>query len=461
VFLWPPFYDRLWVNDLVRFHLGWLVATAVGAAVICHVFFYSGLADWGFRTGLSVETLARSTFGTAGSRWLAGVAIGLANVVIWAIAIDFAVESTLLGLVSSGLLDDAHLGHLSFGRVSTRSPVFLATAFFWTFIIAMANQLRLTAVVAALMRVYTPVAFLVLTAIAIWTSPGLRFFPINMHPAALGASFVSEVRATGPSALQLICGYFALAGLAGAERGASVKRRCDVVLGGATGIVLAGAWSVATVLVVVAAAVGFLVRSGPLVDVAISQAGPLSFRWAVLQSFGGWAGGALVILIGLTALAPACYASWVCGRKFGTLWPRISETIWVWTGGFCALVLVVTSCAGRTDLIFCIMGDLFAPMIGAMLADRLGERGRWSGPRSAVSRVGLAAWGTGTALALTLDLTLMQYPDLAAWLPPTSLLGLFGGGIVYRLLATASRDPAASQSSAATASCAEPRTQAR
>lgn len=461
VFLWTPFYDRLWVNDLVRFHLPWLIASACGAVLLCHLFFYSGLADWGFRTGLTVETLATSTFGTAGSRWLLGVAVGLANVVIWAVAIDFAVGSTLLGLVSSGLLDAADLGPWSFGPRGMPPPVYLATALFWIFIIVMANQLRLIGVVAALMRVYNPVALLALTSIAAWTSSSLRFYPISMHPAAMGATYISQVGSMGPSAVQLICGYFALAGLASADRGAAAKRRRDVVLGGATGIVLAGAWSAATALVVVVGAVGSLARPSRLIGVGVEQVQSLSFRWAILQAIGGWAGGAILILLALAALAPGCYASWTYARKLGSSSPRISETTWVWIGGWCALGLVATSWASRTDAIFCLLGDLFAPVIGAMLADRLGQRGEWAGPRGAYNSAGLLAWAAGSALALALDFALMRNPSWAWWMPPTSILGLLGAGLVYRLLASAGREPAADLASAATTIAGEPRTMAQ
>ncbi len=186
--------------------------------LICYLLFYRGLAGWGCRTGQSFETLATLTFGSAGSRWVTGLGVGVANVLIFAIAIDFAVSSTLLGLVSSGLVDAADLGPPSPGRLSTGSPVFLAMALFWTFIIVMASQLRLIGVVAALMRVYNPVALVVLTAIAIWTARGLWFYPIDMDPAAMGSTYISQVGTTGPSALQLICGYFALSALAGADR---------------------------------------------------------------------------------------------------------------------------------------------------------------------------------------------------------------------------------------------------
>ena len=45
------------------------------------------------------------------------------------------------------------------------------------------------------------------------------------------------------SVVQLIIGFFAMAGLVSVDWGARVERRRDVVLGGLTGIVLAASWT--------------------------------------------------------------------------------------------------------------------------------------------------------------------------------------------------------------------------
>ena len=62
------------------------------------------------------------------------------------------------------------------GPFVLRGPVFLCTAMFWIFITGMAALLRLTGVIAALMKVYSPVALALLTVSAIWVLPGLAAF---------------------------------------------------------------------------------------------------------------------------------------------------------------------------------------------------------------------------------------------------------------------------------------------
>jgi hypothetical protein len=444
IFVWAPFYDALWVGDLRRFHLARLFASAIGAAVLCHWLFYSGLAGWGFRTGVPLERLAGSTYGKAGARWLLGLASGLANLLIFAVAIDFAVGTTLLGLGSCGLVDRSALDLWKLGPLSLPPPVVLSTALFWVFIICMATILRLIGVVAALMRVYSPVAILVLTAIAVCCVPGLRSYRfedlaiVDSGPRAAGAGDL------GRSAPQIICGFVALAGLASVELGGAVKRRRDVVLGGVTGICLAAAWTASMALIVAASAALDPGRAAGFVasGFGIRAAQPLSFRWAILGGFGGSIGGAILILLGLAALAPGCYGLWVSMQKLSALWPRLSSTVWTWAGGGAAWLLVAGSVTARPAVVFCILGDVLGPLIGAMQGDLIRQRTKWSGPRGTFNRAGLLAWGAGSLCALAVDVAAFQSATLAAKLPPTSILGLACSGILYTALAALGLEPA-------------------
>src|SRR5262249_54483909 len=100
--VWAPFFDRLWASDLPRASLGWLAGSAILAATLGFCLFYCPTAMWGIRTRQRLGTVAASTFGTSGSEWITGVAIGVATVVWYAVAIDSAIEYTLLGLASCG-----------------------------------------------------------------------------------------------------------------------------------------------------------------------------------------------------------------------------------------------------------------------------------------------------------------------------------------------------------------------
>ena len=58
--------------------------------------------------------------------------------------------------------------------------------------------------------------------------------------------------------MQLMTGFFAMAGLVGVDWGAAAASRRDVVLGGLIGIVLAASWTAIMSLLVVAGAVAIV-----------------------------------------------------------------------------------------------------------------------------------------------------------------------------------------------------------
>ena len=210
--------------------------------------------------------MAASTFGTAGSEWITGVGIGVAEVVWYAVAIDYAVESTLLGLVTCGLIAPDVLGRWELGPFSLKTPVFLLTAAFWIFITGSASLLRLIAVIAALMKIYAPVALFLLTAAAIWVAPGLGDYRVEdavvvanrSGPVDGGATILGPSRSSPASSPCSGCRAWT-----GVPR---PLRRRDVTVGGLAGIVLAGSWTAIMALLVVAGALGRLRVADP--DVA-------------------------------------------------------------------------------------------------------------------------------------------------------------------------------------------------
>ena len=181
------------------------------------------------------------------------------------------------------------------------------------------------------MRVYAPVALLLLTAVAAIGLPVLDLFRMeDATKIAVETGLQWQWRGLD-SGLQLITGFFAMAGLVSVDWGARVERRRDVVLGGLIGIVLAGSWTAIMSLLVVAAAVARVRIDGTWMEPPDFL--PLSFRWAVYNGIGGIYGGAILILFGLAALAPACYSSWVFSQKLSTHWPRLGQGWWTWIGG--------------------------------------------------------------------------------------------------------------------------------
>jgi len=436
IFVWAPYFDSLWIGALPRFELRWSVALAVTASVLCYVLLFLVPASWGFRTGRPLGLVASSTFGTVGSEWITGIVIGVAYVCWYAVAIGYAVDSTLLGLRACGLIEAGRLSGWEFGPITVKSPVFLCTALFWIYITGMSGLLKLTGVVAALMRVYAPIALLLLTGVALWLVPAQGSY--RVEDAAFFAENAAPI-AWWPgqfSAIQLMTGYFAMAGMVSVDWGATARRRRDLMLGGLTGIVLAASWTAVMSLFVVAGAAARLHREGGWFVASALDPIPLSFRWGVYFGISGVAGGAILILFGLAALAPACYSVWAYSQRLSIHWPRLGQAGWTWIGGAFAFVLAATASASRLELIFSAMGDVFAPALGAIAGDWLWQRGRWSGLRHGINSIGVLAWGAGFGLALVLELARVVELASVEWFQPTSTYGFFTAAAVYWLLAT-------------------------
>jgi hypothetical protein len=434
IFVWAPFFDSLWVRDLPRAGLPGLAGTAVVASIICYVFFYYPTAIWGYRTGRGLGVVAASTFGTAGSEWITGVGIGAAQLVWYAVAIDYGVDSTLRGLVAWGLVPANVLGRWELGPLSLRGFLFVHTAAFWIFITGSASLLRLVGIIAALMRIYAPVALLLLTASALWVVPNLGGYAVENAVEVAGSSGLLDGGGRRYSILPLFTGFFALLGLMSVDWGAASLRRRDVTVGGLMGIVLAGSWTAIMALLVVAGAVGRLGAADP--DWTATDAGPplLSFRWGVLHGIGGYPAGGILILFGLAALAPACYSTWLFSRRFAARWSKIRRTYWTWIGGAIALLLIATSWSSRLEAIDYVMGLVFAPALGALVGDFLDQRGGWAGVRPDVNPPGMIAWLAGLAIRPVGELMASRSPGFAAEFLSSPIVGFATAVLVYVML---------------------------
>lgn len=433
IFVWAPFFDPLWRHDLTAAGLAPLAGSAVVAALICFGLFYLPAAMWGYRTGRRLGVVAGSTFGTIGSDWLTGVGLAVAEIVWYAVAIDYGVQSTLLGLVTCGLLPQGVLESWPVGGTLLRGPVALCAALFWIFVTGLASLLRLTAVIAALMKVYAPVAFVLLAITAIWVLPGVPTF----QSSEVFRGKALEAYPPHLSAAPIFIGFFSMVGLMSVEWGAAVARRRDVVIGGLAGIVLAGTSTAIMSLLVVAGAVGRLHAAHPVGGAKVGATPVYSFRWAVANGVGGAPAAVILILFGLAALAPACYSSFVFMRKLFARWPGVRRINWGWIGCTAAFVLVATGWPGRLEAVDHVMGIVFAPAVGAMAGDSLCQRGRWAGVRPGWNPPGVIAWVVGIAGRLILDAMAQRGALPAAAISASPVAGLVIAALAYVIMAGA------------------------
>jgi hypothetical protein len=360
--------------------------------------------------------------------------LAAASIVGYGVAIDFAVDSILQGLLASRLIAPADLAGWRVNAVGVKSPVYLCAAIFWIYITGTAGLLKMAGVVAALMRVYAPIALVLLTATAVWMLPGAAGYRPDRVVKIAGEFTGSELRSIQQPAWQIILGFFAMASLSSVDWGVEARSRRDLVLGGLTGVALAAFWTASLSLVVVAgASAGALGETGPVAVTAVEPR-PLSFRWAVVHGIGGIPAGVILILFGLAALAPACYAVQAFGETLSTRWPRLRHWGWTWIGGAVALVLGATSSLNRLDLVWRALGDAFAPALGAIAGDWLWHRGHWPGTQDRISPAGVAAWALGLLITLALESAHAASAPLAFWAPPASVCGFLTSFALFCLL---------------------------
>ncbi|MDR3618116.1 MAG: hypothetical protein P4L85_02110 [Paludisphaera borealis] len=424
VFVWVPFLDPLGTVDQGSAGLLSPFLSALLALIAGYLLLYDRPARLGWSSGERLPVVASASLGTEGAEWIAGVLYGLFGLVWCAVSIYFSVKLILLGLISWNLIDAAGVLRGNFGGLPLESPLFLICVAFWTFIITAANGLRLVSVIAALLKVYAPVAALLLILAAAWAWA-------HVVPDGTLTSRPATAALIEPRIFQLVFGYFAFAGLMGVEWGAAVRERRDVRIGGWLGILAAGAVTVLSALVLGASDPGVSKMAGGLDWIPARG----SFQGALFRGIGATAGskaaGLLLLLFGVAALAPACYGSAIYTSRFRAHWPVLQKRAGVCLGCGLIFVLAATALAARLETIFTISGALFAPVAGVMTAESLLSRGRWTGVRGGWRLPGVSAWSLGVLIGLAPVMEGLTGSTRLGSIQPAALYAYLAAVIVY------------------------------
>ncbi len=197
--------------------------------------------------------------------------------------------------------------------------------------------------------------------------------------------------------VQMIFGFFATAGLSCADWGRVARDAKDVRAGGWVGVFMAP-WIVATLALLSTA--GAAAQRGSRQRRRALEAGPGRYTATVETLVGGRLAGMMLLVFGLAALAPACYAAFGLTCRLHDTWPRVSMTKWTILGAGLAWLLVSSGRVNRMLDVFSLVGGLVAPAAGAIAADYVRSRGAWPGPRRGYNIPGLLAWLLGSSLAL-------------------------------------------------------------
>ena len=182
LFLLVAYYDGIARQTLSVGGLAWSVLGAALAGLLCFGLLYYVPAMWGCGTRQPLAVVATSTFGEAGSPWVPGVVRGVAQVVWLAVAVYYAADVALHGLVVLRMIDASYLEPIHVAGVKLQSPLFMFVTLVWTLSSALIG-IYVVRLVAAVMKAYAVFPAVVLGAAMLWALPGLRGYqPLRIDP---------------------------------------------------------------------------------------------------------------------------------------------------------------------------------------------------------------------------------------------------------------------------------------
>lgn len=400
IFLWIAFYISIANGTIAHAGLGLCMAAIVVAGLLSYALYYYAPAMLGMKTGFPLYVVGSSTFGTAGGYVMPGLLMGLLQIGWFAVGTFFSTRFILNGFGS---------------KAGPGSLPFILIGIVWGYVMAYIGVMGIQ-YVARLARylIIIPIAMILLVFFK--TSPGMaQYTPADPKP------FVAFTLL-----LQVIIGFFATAGAAGADFGMNSRNEKDVRLGGLVGIALAIVFAAGLPLLSVAGASKLYALPGLGYD-------------DVIGSIGGIIATTMFFLFTIASIPPACFCAFIAGNSFSTMIPgvpRISSTM---VGVTVAIVLAVTGVAADLVSFFTIVGASFGPICGAMAADYLLAGKRWAGPRQGINWAGYGAWGLGFLVGILPFLPVSD--SVKTYVQPAVVYSFVTGFVVYAVLAKAGLQP--------------------
>lgn len=401
IFLWVAFYQAIAQGTLERGGPWVCLAALVVAGLASFGLYYYVPAMLGMKTGYPLYVVGSSTFGTTGGYVMPGLLMGLLQVGWFSVSTFIAARFILSGL----------------GRAAApMTPGFAAAAILWGYGMAYVG-VKGIGYVAKMATWLSLVPFVMILIVFAKTAGGISAYTVSRWEPLAAFALI----------LQIVIGFFATAGAAGADFGMSNRNERDVRLGGLTGIALAIVYAGGLPLLSVAGAHGL--------DPAFE-----SYAYdAVLKSLGGLLASSMFLLFALASVPSACFCAFIAGNSFATMIPAVSRMASTMVAVTVAIVLAITGVAENLVGFFSIVGASFGPICGAMAADYLLAGRQWSGPRRGVNLAGYGAWAVGFVVGI---LPFLPLPEPTKNLvQPAALYSFLAGFLVYWLLAKAGLEP--------------------
>jgi len=395
VFLWIAFYQSMAAGTIDRAPWFWLIGALLAAGVLSYALFYYVPATLGMKTGYPLYVVGSSTFGALGGYLMPGLLMGALQIGWFAVGTFFSTKYILAAAGSAA---------------GPGSMPFLAVATLWALTMGTIGILGIQ-YVARVSLFLNAIPLLMLLITFSQTSRGIEAYSPPSSDL-LGASM---------TIIQLVIGFFATAGAAGADFGMGMRHEHDVRWGGLVGVT--GAITVAGALALLS-----------VIGAKGLNPGLASFQFdAVVGSLGGILATAMFALFAVASIVPACFCAFIAGNSFSTMIPGVSRARSTMAGVVVALLLAVSGVAENLAGFFGIVGASFGPICGAMAADwyRCGKQ--WAGPREGINWAGYGAWAAGFIVGIA--------PTLGVDLQPAAIWSFVTGFVVYLGLAQAGLEP--------------------
>jgi len=403
VFLWVAFYSSIAEGTLERASPAICILALVVAGLLSYGLYYLVPATLGMRTGLPLYVVGSSTFGTTGGYLMPGLLMGLLQVGWFSVNTYIATDFILRGVGSES---------------GPMSAPFIVVALIWGYVMAYIGVKGIQ-YVAKLATYIAIIPLLMILLVFFNTSGGISsYVPADPQPFIAFALLI-----------QIVIGFFATAGAAGADFGMNSRDGKDVRLGGLVGITLAIVYAGGLPLLSVAGAHGL-------------NPGLEGFAYgSVIGSIGGFMASSMFILFALASIAPACFCAFIAGNSFATMIPAVPRMSSTMVGCTIAIILAITGVAQDLVGFFTIVGASFGPICGAMAADYLLSGKKWAGPREGINYAGYGAWAIGFVVGILPFLPVSQ--AVKDYSQPAVLYSFIVGFVVYALLAKAGLEPKA------------------
>lgn len=392
VFLWIAFYQSIAQGTLDRAGVVPCLIALLVSGLLSFGFYYYIPAMLGMKTGYPLYVVGSSTFGTTGGYLMPGLLMGLLQIGWFAVGTFFATRFILTGI---GI--EPKIG----------SPAFIITAVLWGYVMAYIGVKGIQYVARAALFLNL-IPFLMLLFVFFNNAGGIGKYTPPSSDAYTG--FVTLI--------QIVIGFFATAGAAGADFGMNARNESDVRMGGLVGIALAILYAGGLPLLSVAGVHGL----NPSVT-------SMNYEGAITAS-GGVIASAMFLLFAVASVTSACFCAFIAGNSFSTMIPGVPRMGSTMAGVTIAIILAVTGAAENLIGFFSIVGASFGPICGAMAADYILSGHRWAGPRQGINWAGYGAWAAGFAIGI--------------WggFQPAVVYSFIAGFAVYFVLAKAGLQPA-------------------